>query len=138
MGGLAAALAGLPLLTQDPVHRGDRALVAPGAQLAGPDLRGRQLDVLARVHQGAAGQPAGGRDTELALDAGERVVGHRFGGSPQPAPSEIISKSAEALPRTSSAAWFRTSSFSSRSTWRRSFSFSASAADFFGLAGPVC
>ncbi|MGW2769966.1 hypothetical protein [Streptomyces sp. NPDC001275] len=38
---------------------------------------------------------------------------------------------------TSSAALFRASSLSSRSTWRRSFSFSASAADFFGLAGLV-
>ncbi|MFE7244696.1 DUF262 domain-containing protein [Streptomyces sp. NPDC057580] len=33
---------------------------------------------------------------------------------------------------TSNAAFFRASSFSSRSTWRRSLSFSASAADFFG------
>lgn len=38
---------------------------------------------------------------------------------------------------TSNAALFRASSFSSRSTWRRSFSFSASAAGFFGLAGLV-
>lgn len=38
---------------------------------------------------------------------------------------------------TSNAASFRASSFSSRSTWRRSFSFSASAAAFFGLAGLV-
>ncbi|KPI17285.1 hypothetical protein OK006_10511 [Actinobacteria bacterium OK006] len=36
---------------------------------------------------------------------------------------------------TSNAALFRASSFSSRSTWWRSFSFSVSAADFFGRAG---
>lgn len=39
-----------------------------------------------------------------------------------------------AFPRTSNAALFRASSFSSRSTWRRSFSFSSSAADCHSVA----
>jgi hypothetical protein len=62
---------------------------------------------------------AGSRDAQLALDADERVVDHRVGGSLQSAPSEIIPKSAEAFSITSNAALFRASSFSSRSTWRR-------------------
>ncbi|CAM5645664.1 hypothetical protein SPURM210S_01821 [Streptomyces purpurascens] len=37
----------------------------------------------------------------------------------------------------SNAALFRAGSLSRRSTWRRSFSFFASAPDFFGLAGLV-
>ncbi|MFD8706686.1 hypothetical protein ACFV1W_29485 [Kitasatospora sp. NPDC059648] len=71
------------------------------------------------------------------FDARERLVHDGIGGVPQSALSEIISKSADAFPRTSSAALFRASSFSSRSTCRRSFSFSTSAADYFGRAGLV-
>ncbi|MGW1564657.1 reverse transcriptase N-terminal domain-containing protein [Streptomyces sp. NPDC002144] len=173
VGGLSSALAGLAFLAQDPVHRGDRAVVAPGIQLTGPDLGGRQLGVLVAVHQlqycgplfgcqsrgldlrfpggslwwgpqpavvgdpRAAGQPARGGDAQRVLDAGEGIVGDRGGGMRQSAPSEIISKSAEAFRMTSNAALFRASSFSRRSAWRRSFSFSASAGDFFGLAGLV-
>ncbi|WP_436563822.1 hypothetical protein [Kitasatospora sp. HPMI-4] len=72
---------------------------------------------------GTAGQPARGRDAQLLLDAGERLVHDGVGDVRQSALSEIISKSADAFPRTSNAALFRASSFSSRSTWRRSFSF---------------
>ncbi|WP_405680371.1 transposase [Streptomyces sp. NBC_01238] len=86
---------------------------------------------------GAAGQPAGGRDAQLSLDAGERLVYDRVGGRLQSALSEIISKSAEAFPITSSAALFRARSFCNRSTCCRSFSFSTSAADFFARAGLV-
>ncbi|WP_405720618.1 transposase [Streptomyces sp. NBC_00046] len=86
---------------------------------------------------GAAGQPTGGRDAQLNLDAGERLVHDRAGGRLQSALSEIISKSAEAFPITSSAALFRARSLCNRSTCCRSFSFSTSAADFFARAGLV-
>ncbi|WP_258044726.1 hypothetical protein [Streptomyces sp. SM11] len=47
MGGLAASLARLALGARDPMHRGHRAVIAPGIQFTGPDLGGRELGVLA-------------------------------------------------------------------------------------------
>jgi len=82
VGGLPSAFGRLSLFAQDLVHRGHRAVVAPGVQLTGPDLGGREFGVLSRVHQLQNCRPLVGRQGR-GLDL--RLPGLSLWCGPQPA-----------------------------------------------------
>ncbi|MFE9890648.1 hypothetical protein [Streptomyces scopuliridis] len=79
---LPSAVTGLSLLAQDPVHRRDGAVIAPGIQLAGPDLCGRQFGVLVAVHQLEYRSPLFGRQSRWLHLRGTRSAWWR---GPEPA-----------------------------------------------------